>query len=70
MVFYQVASGYSPPVSALQMVAERASCEVAVYWREKLPYMDMTTITFLENVVAEAAKFTTYTDGLAIWRRR
>jgi hypothetical protein len=70
MVFYQVASGYSPAVSALQMVVERTSCEVAVYWREKMRYVDMTTISFLENVVAEAAKLTTYTDGLAIWRRR
>jgi hypothetical protein len=70
MGFYQVASGYSPAVSALRMVVERASCEVAAYWREKTRYVDMTTIAFLENVVAEAAKLTTYTDGLAVWRRR
>ena len=70
MVFYQVATGYSPAVFALQMVAERASCEVTVYWREKKRYVGMTTIAFLENVVAEAAKLTTYTDGLPIWRRR
>ena len=70
MLFYQVASGYAPAVSALRMVVEKASCEGAVYWREKMRYVDMTTIAFLENVVAEAAKLTTYTDGLAIWRRR
>ena len=70
MVFYQIASGYSPAVSALRMVAERASCEVAVYWCEKMRSVDMTTLAFLEHVVAEAAKLTTDTDGLAIWRWR
>jgi phage gp36-like protein len=70
MVFYQIATCYSPAISAFPTVLEKASCEVAVYWREKMRSVGMTTIAFLENVVAEAAKLATDTDGLAIWRRR
>jgi len=46
IVFYSIATGYSPAISAFPSVLERASCEVAVYWREKMRYMSMTIVAF------------------------
>ena len=69
-VFYSIAAGYPPAILALPMISERASCEVPPGLAQKNALCGITTVAFLENVVAEATKLAAYTDGLTIWWRR
>ena len=66
-VFYAIAASSPPPIVALPLRAERASCEGPPCVAQKNALCGRTTVAFLEHVVAEAPKLAADTDSLPIW---